>query len=407
MPSFPGIGNPKWIRNTLALEKLRREFTGVAANKRVRGVRKRYRTGENPFRQPLKRMQPGPRKDHEECLSEKNLIRALQIVELIRKMNDPSKTYFIQDMMVRTLIAMALPLIVGKKLAVKNMPRYLKLLGVKSTSVQVQIIQPRQSGKTIMMCILMCVLMCCCPGSEIVCIAVSKVQSTKILTTMRGFYEQLPAEFKKRVIISNAENMVVEHRPGVFTKISCRSQIIDACRGMTPDFVCIDEFEFLKAMFYNYVVIPLFAVEGRIMATISTPGAPESAMTAFRRRAIIQQGRGNNFVRVYDFAMICELCRAKDIADMCAHGFWMLPKWKSVYNITQLANVYDKDQREIYVQEIYGESLAPSNRLFGERACDTAFTLDNKIVLAPNHDKNFIYVGMYVHLHLHLDICAN
>ena len=71
--------------------------------------------------------------------------------------------------------------------------------------------------------------------------------------------------------------------------------------------------------------------------------------------------------------------------------------WKSVYTITQVANVYDKDQRHIYVQEIYGESLAPSNRLFGEKAYDALFTLDNRIVLNPNLKKNFIYVGKAKH----------
>jgi hypothetical protein len=126
----------------------------------------------------------------------------------------------------------------------------------------------------------------------------------------------------------------------------------DGLRGITLDYIILEEAAYAKPeLFYN-VIAPLIIVNNTCCCGISSPAGDGNYYSSLTN--IKSEDDGDPFIKVVNIKLVCDECLEKDSkATTCIHKASVLPPWKSLAKQKQFEKLY-KGRKELFMRENLG-----------------------------------------------------
>lgn len=191
------------------------------------------------------------------------------------------------------------------------------------------IVASRQFGKTFAATIHIAAMMLGCDRIDVLLIAQCKALSLTNMNDVRSAILTVRGTLDDAVI-NNTDHLKFRANPGTnsspmdFSTLQCKVGNPNNIRGVHPNIVWMDEFEFQPEAVFTSAVLPLMSKEGRALLMTSTHNEDY-----YIGNEIIQRGREH--ARVINISLSCKYCKEKGPASAaaCLHNQHLRPPWKN------------------------------------------------------------------------------
>jgi len=315
--------------------------------------------------------------------------RIFATITFLRQLPGADKRFFLHDIVLQQLVASHLSKMIPSEIYRLYRHRYLAYMNVESCKSMNIIITGRQNGKTTIVSILLVLLLVHGQGISIEVFSTSLKQAQNVATQVRAFLKQLPSGYYANLLQDNASGIKIKTSRGKVNKLCCQSATTTSTRGVAPDVSIIDEFGFMDVKFWETVVLPLLVVDTRTLTCITTPGEPASAISSFIQDQISCENPAASMFNVLNYSMVCARCRESGIVERCRHRLYLMPPWKSFYN---MHCVLDAMSPESFVMEVMGESMGENNACFLARHVEKCFACIFTDNVVPSDNNVYITI---------------
>lgn len=313
----------------------------------------------------------------------------LKLLAFLKTLPDADEEFFVHDHVLNELIASHLPKLITKANYLKYGHLYLQRLHVMRSKAVNIIITGRQNGKTTMVALILVLLLVYGQNIAIEVFSLTRDQSQNVVRATKDFLRQIPSGYYNKVITENMNQVSVLAVNGNINILKSHSANPDASRGVAPDVTIVDEFGFMKYLFFSKMIMPLLSCKNRVLTAITTPGLPSNPISFFIQDQLALGANNNSMFNVINYSMVCSLCRDASIAEHCRHKMYLIPPWKSFWNIHTICDVSTAEE---FLSEIMGESTGASNACYV--SSDVLKCFDTSIVYTDNiiPEDNCIYI---------------
>jgi hypothetical protein len=88
------------------------------------------------------------------------------------------------------------------------------------------------------------------------------------------------------------------------------------------------------------------------MAT--TPAANGSFFDDFTKSVVKRNAKGDHFMSLTNHSLVCAECMAADKSRDCSHKLYLIPPWKSLFQLERMAEHVPLKKRAQHEQEVFG-----------------------------------------------------
>lgn len=152
--------------------------------------------------------------------------------------------------------------------------------------------------------------------------------------------------------------------------------------------VILEEASRLDEAVFTEVIVPLLNVRDTAMLAISTP-LDENNFYSTLLHMKDPQTDGPMF-RVLEIKLICEVCAAKGIKDVCPHRRELIPPWKNDHRREVMTKALFEGQPRMYMQEQLGIPSGSDARCFDVASIDRFVATSDDMTNDPSH----VFVGI-------------
>ncbi|KAK3255106.1 hypothetical protein CYMTET_35733 [Cymbomonas tetramitiformis] len=154
-------------------------------------------------------------------------------------------------------------------------------------------------------------------------------------------------------------------------------------KGVGAKVIILEEASRLDEAVFTEVIVPLLNVRDTAMLAISTPLDENNFYsTLLNMKDPVTRGPMFN---VLEIKLICDVCSAKGVKDVCVHRRELIPPWKNDHRRESMTKALFESQPRMYMQEQLGISSSTDARCFDVASVDDFGNSSSHLEGDPKH----------------------
>lgn len=142
----------------------------------------------------------------------------------------------------------------------------------------------------------------------------------------------------------------------------------EGLKGVGAKVVILEEASRLDEAVFTEVIVPLLNVRDTAMLAISTPLDENNYYSTLLKMR--DPTTGDPMFHVLEIKLICDVCAAAGITDVCPHRRELIPPWKTDHRRENMTRALFEAQPRMYMQEQLGIPSGTDARCFDTKAID-------------------------------------